>query len=113
MAEKRVIELEVKTNAGAAAAEISAVGVSATAASAGVNGLGNASAATGAKMGTFAAIKTAITGLVPGLKAAEGGVMGLGAQFMKLLANPIVLVIAGIVTALKFVYEAFQSNVQG
>ena len=64
-------------------------------------------------MGTFAAIKTAITGLVPGLKAAEGGVMGLGAQFMKLLANPIVLVIAGIVTALKFVYEAFQSNVQG
>ena len=113
MAEKRVIEIEVKTNAGAAAAEISAVGVSATAASAGVTGLGNASAATGAKMGTFAAIKTAITGLVPGLKAAEGGVMGLGAQFMKLLANPIVLLIAGIVTALKFVYEAFQSNVKG
>jgi hypothetical protein len=113
MAEKRVIEIEVKTNAGAAATEISAVGVSATAASAGVTGLGNASAATGAKMGTFAGIKTAITGLVPALGAAEGGVMKLGAQFMKLLANPIILVIAGIVTALKFVYEAFQSNVQG
>jgi hypothetical protein len=113
MAEKRVIELEVKTNAGTAAAEISAVGVSSTAAAAGVTTLGNASAATGAKMGTFGAIKTAITGLVPGLGAAEGGVMKLGAQFTKLLANPIVLLIAGIVVALKFVYEAFQSNVQG
>ena len=113
MAEKRVIELEVKTNAGTAAAEISAVGVSSTAAAAGVTTLGNASAATSAKMGTFGAIKTAITGLVPGLGAAEGGVMKLGAQFTKLLANPIVLLIAAIVTALKLVYEAFQSNVQG
>jgi len=113
MAEKRVIELEVKTNAGTAAAEISAVGVSSTAAAAGVTTLGNASAATGAKMGTFGAIKTAITGLVPGLGAAEGGVMKLGAQFTKLLANPIVLLIAAIVATLKLVYEAFQSNVQG
>jgi hypothetical protein len=113
MAEKRVIELEIKTNAGNAATQIQAVSASSNVATASVTTLGNASAATGAKMGTFAAVKTAITGLVPGLKAAEGGVMGLGAQFMKLLANPIVLVIAGIVTALKFVYEAFQSNVQG
>ena len=113
MAEKRVIELEVKTNAGTAATEISAVAVSSTAATAGVTALGNASAATGAKMGTFGAIKTAITGLVPGLGAAEGGVMKLGAQFMNLLKNPIVLLIAGIVAGLKLIYEAFQSNVQG
>ena len=113
MAEKRVIELEIKTNAGNAATQIQAVSASSNVASASVTTLGNASAATGAKMGTFAAVKTAITGLVPGLKAAEGGVMGLGAQFMKLLANPIVLVIAGIVAGLKFVYEAFQSNVKG
>lgn len=113
MAEKRVIEIQVKTNATQASAEISGVAASSTAAAAGVTTLGNASAATAAKMGTFGAIKTAIIGLVPGLKAAEGGVMGLGAQFTKLLANPIVLLIAGIVTALKFVYEAFQSNVQG
>jgi hypothetical protein len=113
MAEKRVIELEVKTNAGAAAAEISGVAVSSTAATAGVTTLGNASAAASAKMGTFGAIKTAITGLIPGLGAAEGGVMKLGAQFTKLLANPIVLLIAGIVATLKLVYEAFQSNVQG
>jgi hypothetical protein len=113
MAEKRVIELEVKTNAGAAAAEIQAVSVSSNVATASVTGLGNASAATGAKMGTFGAIKTAVTGLIPGLSAAEGGVMKLGAQFTKLLANPIVLLVAAIVTALKLVYEAFQSNVQG
>ena len=113
MAEKRIIEIQVKTNATQAATEINTVTASSTAASASVTGLGNASAATGAKMGTFGAIKTAITGLVPGLKAAEGGVMGLGAQFTKLLANPIVLLIAGIVAGLKLVYEAFQSNVQG
>ena len=113
MAEKRVIELEVKTNASQASAEISGVAVSSTAATASVTALGNASAATGAKMGTFAAIKTAITGLVPGLSAAEGGVMKLGAQFMHLLKNPIVLLIAGIVAGLKLIYEAFQSNVKG
>ena len=113
MAEKRVIEIQVKTNATQASAEISGVAASSTAAAAGVTTLGNASAATGAKMGTFAAIKTAITGLVPGLGAAEGGVMKLGAQFMNLLKNPIVLVIAGIVAGLKLIYEAFQSNVQG
>jgi len=113
MAEKRVIEIQVKTNATQAATEINTVTASSTAAAAGITGLGNASTATGAKMGTFGAIKTAITGLVPGLKAAEGGVMGLGAQFTKLLANPIVLLIAGIVASLKLVYEAFQSNVKG
>jgi hypothetical protein len=113
MAEKRVIEIQVKTNATQASAEISGVAVSSTAAAAGVTTLGNASAATGAKMGTFAAIKTAITGLVPGLGAAEGGVMKLGVQFMNLLKNPIVLLIAGIVAGLKLVYESFQSNVKG
>lgn len=113
MAEKRVIEIQVKTNATQASAEISGVAVSSTAAAAGVTTLGNASAATAAKMGTFGAIKTAITGLVPGLGAAEGGVMKLGAQFMNLLKNPIVLLIAGIVAGLKLVYEAFQSNVKG
>jgi hypothetical protein len=113
MAEKRVIEIQVKTNASQASAEIGGVAASSTAAAAGVTTLGNASAATGAKMGTFAAIKTAITGLVPGLGAAEGGVMKLGAQFMNLLKNPIVLLIAGIVAGLKLVYEAFQSNVKG
>ena len=113
MAEKRVIEIQVKTNASQASAEIGGIAASSTAAAAGVTTLGTASAATGAKMGTFAAIKTAITGLVPGLGAAEGGVMKLGAQFMHLLKNPIVLLIAAIVTGLKLVYEAFQSNVQG
>jgi hypothetical protein len=39
--------------------------------------------------------------------------MKLGAQFMHLLKNPIVLLIAGIVAGLKLIYEAFQSNVQG
>ena len=111
MAEKRVIELEIKTNAAQATAQIKSVGTASTEAATSVTGLGNASADTGSKMGTFKEIKNSIVGLVPGLKGAESGVMGLGAQFTKLLANPIVLVIALIVAGLKFVYEAFQSNV--
>ncbi len=113
MAEKRVIELEIKTNAKTAAAEIKGVSASSTAAAASVTTLGTASAATGAKMGTFAGIKVAIAGLVPGLGAAGKGVDGLGAKFMKLLTNPIVLLIAGIVAGLTLLYKAFTSTKDG
>jgi hypothetical protein len=113
MAEKRVIELEIKTNASKAAADIKSVSTASTEAATSVTGLGDTSTATGAKMATFKDIKSTIVGLVPGLKAADGATAGLGAQFMKLMANPIILLIAAIVAGLKLVYEAFQSSVSG
>ncbi len=113
MAEKKVIELVVKTNASQVAQDVNKISTASKDAQTNVTNLGTASTETTAKMGGFKDIKQAVTNLVPGLGAAEGGVMKLGAQFTKLLANPIVLLIAAIVASLKLVYEAFQSNVQG
>jgi hypothetical protein len=74
--------------------------------------LNQATADTGAKSSGLKAIKDTVVNLVPGLKSAEGGVNALGNSFKMLLANPIILIITAIVGALKFVYEAFQSNVK-
>lgn len=105
MAEKKVIEINVKTNAAQSATEINA-------ATTATQNLGNATAEAGAKSKTLNDVKNVITGMVPSLKAAEGGVTGFSASLKALLANPVVLVITGIVGALKFIYEAFQSNVK-
>jgi hypothetical protein len=112
MAEKRTIELEVKTNSSKVATDLKDVAASAKGATIAAKDLGNASEEAAGKASLFSTVKTAVTGLVPGLKSAEGGVTSLGASFKALLANPIVLLIAGIVAALKFIYEAFQSNVK-
>jgi len=105
MAEKKVIEIQVKTNAAQSTTEINA-------ATTATQNLGNATAEAGSKSKVFNDVKNVITSMVPGLKAAEGGVTGLSASLKALLANPVILVVTGIVAALKFVYEAFQSNVK-
>jgi hypothetical protein len=74
--------------------------------------LGEASQEASSKGKVFADVKNVVTGMVPGLKAAEGGVNSFSASLKALLANPVILVITGIVATLKFIYEAFQSNVK-
>lgn len=105
MAQKKVIEIEVKTNATKVASDIKQVTQETTK-------LGEATAEAGTKTNVFGDIKSAVTGLVPGLKGAEGGVTSLSSQLKLLLANPVVLIVSAIVVALKFIYEAFQSNVK-
>ena len=105
MAEKKVIEIQVKTNAAQSATDINA-------ATKATQNLGNASADAGSKSKALNDVKNVITGMIPSLKAAEGGATGFSTSLKALLANPVVLVITGIVGALKFVYEAFQSNVK-
>lgn len=105
MAEKRVIEVEVKTNASKVTNDIN------NAAQATAN-LGNATSEASKKANSLNDIKNVITGMVPGLKAAEGGVNAFSGSLKRLLANPVILVVTGIVAALKFIYEAFQSNVK-
>lgn len=61
----------------------------------------------------FTQLKQGAESLIPGLKGAQGAASGLATQFMALLANPIGLMIAGVVAGLKFLYEAFQSSVAG
>lgn len=105
MAEKKVIDIQINSNAKDVTADINNVAQATT-------NLGNANAEAGSKAKTLNDVKNVITGMVPSLKAAEGGVTGFSTSLKALLANPVVLVITGIVGALKFIYEAFQSNVK-
>ena len=61
----------------------------------------------------FGQLKQGAESLIPGLKGAQGAAAGLSTQFMALIANPIGLMIAGVVAGLKFLYEAFQSSIAG
>ena len=112
MAEKKIIELEVKTNIKGVNLDMKDVVKQTKEATVATQNLNQAVAETGSKSGGFKAIKDTVVNLVPGLKSAEGGVNALGNSFKMLLANPIILIITAIVGALKFVYEAFQSNVK-
>ena len=112
MAEKKIIELEVKTNMKGVNLDMKEVVKQTKEATVATQSLNQAVAETGSKSSGFKAIKDTVVNLVPGLKSAEGGVNALGNSFKMLLANPVILIITGIVGALKFVYEAFQSNVK-
>jgi hypothetical protein len=113
MAEKRVIELEIKTNSKKVEKDLKDFGDASKKTSKSVDDLGNSATKSNEKFGAFKDMKSAITGLVPGLGAAGKGVDGLGAKFMKLLANPIVLLIAGIVGGLTLLFKAFTSTKDG
>lgn len=63
--------------------------------------------------GHFSKIKAGISELPGATGAAGKGVSALSAQFKALLANPIVLIIAAIVTALTLLYKAFTSTGAG
>lgn len=71
------------------------------------------SASTKEKTNNFAQLKESLKGTVPAFDGAAGGAASLGKQFLALLANPIVLLIAAIVAGLKFLYDAFTSTVAG
>jgi hypothetical protein len=106
MAEKRVIELQVKTNSKEVVQDLNETTQA-------VENLSSEVQDAGKKSGVFNDIKNVIGKFVPAFKAAETGAVGFGASLKALMANPIILVITGIVGALKFVYEAFQNTVVG
>lgn len=112
MAEKRIIELEVKTNAKNVASDMKVVTDATKQATEATKDLGEASQEASSRGKVFADVKNVVTGMVPSLRAAEGGVNSFSASLKALLANPVILVITGIVATLKFIYEAFQSNVK-
>lgn len=112
MAEVKTIKINVETNAKGVAKDMQAVSQATNEATASVDNLGNATSQVSGKGKTFTDMKNVITGLVPGLRAAEGGVNSFSASLKALLANPILLVLTAVVGTLKFIYEAFQSNVK-
>jgi hypothetical protein len=105
MAETKTIKINVTTNAKEVTQDINQV-TQAT------ENLATTSEQAGGKMKVFTDIKNVVTSMVPQFKAAEGGVTSFGASLKALMANPVVLILTVIVGALKFIYEAFQSNVK-
>ena len=113
MAEQKVVELKVTTNASNATKVLSEV----------KDGIKNAKIETvnlneklkevGGNTNALDALKKGAFELIPGLKGATEASNGLLLKMYQLVANPIGLVITGIVVALKFLYEAFQSSIAG
>lgn len=106
MADKKIVEVKIQSNAKELANDLDAAGKSASELS---NNLGGNNG--GNKF--LNDLKTNALNLIPGLKGATTAVDGLGKQLWTLAANPIGAVIAGIVVTLKFLYEAFQNTVSG
>jgi len=113
MAEKYQVNIEVKSNLKTTETDLKSVNTALKETQTETDKLNSKSKDASGFGKVFSDIKNVITGMVPGLKGAEGGVNSLNASFKVLLANPVVLVVTGIVAALKFLYEAFQSSVEG
>ena len=113
MAEVKTVELKITTNIPDASKKVNELkeslkGVKTEA------GTLNEEVGKTSKLGdVFGQLKQGAESLIPGLKGAQGAAAGLSTQFMALIANPIGLMIAGVVAGLKFLYEAFQSSVAG
>lgn len=112
MAETRTIKINVETNAKQTAQDFNAVSENATKAATSVESVGTAAAESGGKFQILNDIKNVVSNFVPAFKKAEGGVNAFSGSLKALLANPVVLIITAIVASLKFIYEAFQSNVK-
>ena len=65
------------------------------------------------KNSIFSQLKDGAQQLLPALKSAESGLVGVGNKMWELVKNPVGLMIAGVVVSLKFLYEAFQSSIAG
>lgn len=73
----------------------------------------NLNKVTGQQQGAFSTLKEKIFETVPALKGAEAGASSFGTALKALAMNPIVLLITGIVLALKGLYDAFTSTMSG
>jgi hypothetical protein len=113
MAEQKVVELKVTTNAGNATKVLSDIKNGIKDAKTEAGGLGSKLDEVGGKSNALDAIKKGAFELIPGLKGATEASNGLLLKMYQLVANPIGAVIAAIVVSLKFLYEAFQSSVAG
>jgi hypothetical protein len=113
MAEVKTVELKITTNIPDASKKVNELKESLKGVKTEAGSL-NEEVAKSSKLGeVFGQLKQGAESLIPGLKGAEGAASGLGKQFLALVANPIGLIITGIVVGLKFLYEAFQSSIAG
>jgi hypothetical protein len=113
MADVKTIELRINTNIPDSAKKVEELKTSLKGAKTEVQNFNNETEKTSKFGDLFGQLKQGAESLIPGLKGAQGAAAGLSTQFMALIANPIGLMIAGVVAGLKFLYEAFQSSIAG
>jgi hypothetical protein len=113
MADVKTIELRINTNIPDSAKKVEELKNSLKGATSEADNFNNATEKTSKFGDLFGQLKQGAESLIPGLKGASGAADGLGKQFLALVANPIGLIITGIVVSLKFLYESFQSSVEG
>jgi hypothetical protein len=113
MAIEKVVNITVKNNINTATNDVKALEVELKKAGTGAKDFSKELDKSGGKMGIFDQLKTGAQNLIPGLKGAEAGMSSMIVKMWEMCANPLGLIIAGIVVSLKFLYEAFQSSVAG
>jgi hypothetical protein len=114
MAEKKVVELEVKTkNQSGITKFFSDLKNNIQGVKNETGDLNKKLDEVGGKSNVLDALKKGAMELIPGLKGATEAGNGLLLKMWQLVANPIGAIITAIVVTLKFLYEAFQNSVAG
>lgn len=113
MAEVKTVKINIETNAKKVATDMKSINDATKEATDSVEGLGEASEEAGGKTKVFNDIVNVVRKMVPGFKAAEGGVNSFGSSLKALMMNPIVLLITAIVGALTALFKAFTSTKAG
>lgn len=113
MAEQKIVELVLKTNSGNTEKVLNDVKNGIQNAKNETKGLNDKLTEVSGKSQVFDALKKGANELIPGLKGATEAGNGLLLKMWQIVANPIGAIITGVVVALKFLYEAFQSSVAG
>jgi hypothetical protein len=113
MAEQKVVELVLKTNSGNTEKVLNDVKNGIQNAKNETKGLNDKLTEVSGKSQVFDALKKGANELIPGLKGATEAGNGLLLKMWQIVANPIGAIITGVVVALKFLYEAFQSSIAG
>lgn len=106
MAEKKTIQLEVKTNSQEVIKDLNNT-------SEAVENLGNKTQEAGQKTGVFNDIRNVMSKMVPAFKSAQTGATGFGSSLKALALNPVVLMLTAIVGTAKLIYEGFENTAEG
>ena len=111
--ENKVVNIQINTNIDKSVSDINKIKTSLKESTTAASGLSEKINETGKAGDIFGQLKNGASQLIPGLKGAEAGLGSVLTQMWALVANPIGATIAAIVVSIKFLYEAFQSSVEG
>lgn len=113
MADKKIVEIVIKTDTSGVTKATDSLkkGIKETKVEA--DTLNESLGKTSSKSNAFDTLRQGAESLIPSLKGATAAGNGLLLKMWELVANPFGAVVAAVVVAVKFLYEAFQNSVAG